>query len=53
MPFGLKPAPSKFQKLVNIVLSDLIKTGNIVAYLDDFLVATDLGTSHESTKTDI
>jgi len=53
MPFGLKPAPSKFQKFINTMLSDLIKTGDIVAYLDDFLVATDLRTSHKSIKMDI
>lgn len=40
MPFGLKTAPLKFQRYVNDVLADLIKTGDIVAYMDDFLIAT-------------
>jgi Reverse transcriptase (RNA-dependent DNA polymerase). len=40
MPFGLKTAPSKFQRFVNEVLSELIRSGDIAVYLDDFLVAT-------------
>lgn len=40
MPFGLKTAPSKFQRFVNKVLSELIRSGDIAVYLDDFLVAT-------------
>ena len=41
MPFGLKTPLSKFQRFVNTVLSDLIKSGNVLAYSDDFLIATD------------
>lgn len=40
MPFGFKTAPSKFQRFVNAILNNLIKNGDIVVYLDDFLVAT-------------
>ncbi|KAL6490059.1 hypothetical protein MHYP_G00004040 [Metynnis hypsauchen] len=37
MPFGLKNAPATFQRLVNIVLSDV---PNCSAYLDDLVVYT-------------
>lgn len=40
MPFGLKTAPMRFQKFVNEVLCELIDSGDIVAYMDDFMVAT-------------
>lgn len=39
MPFGLKNAPSKFQRFVNKILAYLIS--EIVVYTDDFLVATE------------
>ena len=32
MPFGLKTAPSHFQKFVNNVIKDLISSGDVVAY---------------------
>jgi len=41
MPFGLKNAPARFQRFVNDILHDLIIAGDVVAYMDDFLVATD------------
>ena len=41
MPFGLKTAPSRFQRFVNQALSEVIRTGDVVVYLDDFLVASD------------
>lgn len=40
MPFGLKVGPSKFQRFVNEALSELIRSGDIVVYIDDILVAT-------------
>lgn len=46
MPFGLKNAPARFQRYVNEVLSDLIKEGNVVVYMDDFLIATDTLDKH-------
>lgn len=49
MPFGLKNAPARFQRFVHEVLSDVIKTGNVVAYIDDFLVATDTIEEHLET----
>ena len=41
MPFGLKPAPTRFQRFVNEVLDELIRSGDVVVYIDDFLVATE------------
>jgi len=40
MPFGLKSAPGRFQKFVNEVLKELIRSGDVIAYIDDFLIAT-------------
>ncbi|XP_043478302.1 uncharacterized protein LOC122508807, partial [Leptopilina heterotoma] len=41
MPFGLKTAPAKFQRFVNTVLDELIRSGEVVVYLDDILVASE------------
>lgn len=41
MPFGLKTAPSTFQRFINNVFADLIKTGDVLVYMDDILVATE------------
>lgn len=41
MPFGLKTAPDTFQKFINKIFTELIKSGDVVTYLDDVLIATD------------
>lgn len=41
MPFGLKPAATKFQRFVCEILKELICSGDVVAYIDDFLIATE------------
>lgn len=41
MPFGLKSASGRFQRFVNEVLGELIRSGNVIAYIDDFLIATE------------
>lgn len=38
MPFGLKVAPSRFQRYINQVLSELIRELKVVVYMDDILV---------------
>lgn len=46
MPFGLRNAPAQFQRHVNEVLSELIKRGDLVAYIDDFMIATETIEKH-------
>jgi len=46
MPFGLKIGPQLFQRFINEALSELIKRGNVVVYMDDILVATETLESH-------
>ena len=46
IPFGLKTAPPKFQRFVNTVLSSLTRSGGVLAYLDDFLIATETFERH-------
>lgn len=41
MPFGIKVAPSKFQKFVTDIFKPIISEGHMSAYMDDFLVATE------------
>ena len=41
MPFGLKTAPSTFQRFVNTALKELIDSGDATAYMDDVMVATE------------
>ncbi|XP_036145206.1 uncharacterized protein LOC105831336 isoform X1 [Monomorium pharaonis] len=40
MPFGLKTAPLRFQKFINDVLREFIDSGDLVVYMDDFMIAT-------------
>lgn len=40
MLFGLKSAPGRFQKFVNEVLDKLIRSRDVIVYIDDFLIAT-------------
>jgi len=46
MPFGLKIGPQLFQRFINEALSELIKRGDVVVYMDDILVATETLESH-------
>jgi len=46
MPFGLKIGPQLFQRFINEALSELIKRGDVVVYMDDILVATESLESH-------
>jgi len=49
MPFRLKNAPARFQRYVNEIFSDLIKSGNVIVYMDDILIATDTVGKHFET----
>lgn len=46
MPFGLKNAPSVFQRFITKVLRPLIDDGSIIVYIDDILIATSDLKSH-------
>ncbi|XP_043276015.1 uncharacterized protein [Venturia canescens] len=41
MPFGLKGASTNFQRWINQVLKEFINKGDVIAYLDDFMIATE------------
>ena len=41
MPFGLRNAPSVFQRMMNTQFTDIIATGKVIIYMDDILVATE------------
>jgi hypothetical protein len=40
MPFGLRNAPSAFQRMMNTQFVDIIATGQVIIYMDDILIAT-------------
>lgn len=46
MPFGLKNAPSVFQRYINKIFRDFIDKGLIMIYLDDILIATQTMEDH-------
>jgi len=50
MPFGLKIGPQFFQRFVTEVMSELIRSGNVVVYIDDMLIATETLESHDVLK---
>ncbi len=45
MPFGLKTAPTTFQRMINTLFSDLIGKG-VYAYLDDLIICSKDDDSH-------
>lgn len=49
MPFGLKNAPSVFQRYINNIFKDLIIADKVFIYLDDILVATKSLSEHIAT----
>lgn len=40
MPFGLKNGPSVFQRFITQILGNMIRSGKIIVYMDDILIAT-------------
>jgi len=53
MPFGLKIAPSRFQRYLNQVLAELIRESKIVVYMDDILVMSNTLEQHFDTLREI
>ena len=41
MFFGLCNSPATFQRMIDIVFQDVIKTGHVFAYIDDILIAAE------------
>lgn len=46
MPFGLKNAPSVFQRVLHNLFADLIRAGKLLIYLDDILIPSDAIEEH-------
>lgn len=46
MPFGLKNAPSTFQRHINKIFSDMIRNDEVIVYLDDIMIATNTYEEH-------
>lgn len=53
MPFGLKIGPQRFQRFINAVMDELIKSGDVVVYLDDILIATKTLEDHFKVLTQV
>lgn len=53
MPFGLRSAPSTFQRWVNRVLKKFIDKGEVVAYLNDFMIASETVEQHLRVLRDV
>lgn len=53
MPFGLKNAPSVFQRYINSLFRHLIDSNKILLYMDDIMVATDNLEDHLSVLKDV
>lgn len=49
MPFGLRNAPSCFQRYINLVFKDLLTSHKIIVYMDDILIASENFNDHIST----
>lgn len=46
MPFGLKTAAATFRRWINTILTKYIRDGDIVGYMDGFLIATEAMEGH-------
>lgn len=46
MPFGLKMAPSRFQRYINQILAELIRQFKVVVYMNDILVISETIEEH-------
>lgn len=53
MPFGLKNAPSVFQRFINFIFRDLIDNNKILLYMDDIMVATNNIIDHQTILNEV
>lgn len=52
-PFGLKNGPSLFQRTIHNLFADLIKTGEVIHFLDDILVPSENIQDHLKTLAEV
>jgi len=53
MPFGLKIAPSRFQRYINQVLEELIRESRVIVYMNDIFVMSETLEQHFDTLREI
>ena len=53
MFFGLTNSPATFQAMINNLLRDLINKGNIVSFIDDVLVATEMEKEYDKIAKEV
>ena len=53
MPFGLKNAPSNFQRIINSIFRDFIDARKVIIYIDDILIASSDFMSHLNTLANV
>ncbi|MBW0511495.1 hypothetical protein O181_051210 [Austropuccinia psidii MF-1] len=46
MPFGLKNAPSHYQRMLNTIISEELSEGWLIIYIDDIIVFSETWDSH-------
>lgn len=49
MPFGLKIGPRRFQRFINTVMADLLRSNEVLVYMDDILVTSETLDDHFDT----
>ncbi|MBW0528521.1 hypothetical protein O181_068236 [Austropuccinia psidii MF-1] len=46
MPFGIKHAPSHYQKMMNTIFSEELSKGWLIIYIDDIMICSETWDSH-------
>ena len=47
MVFGLTNSPATFQMMMNDLLRDMIEKGEVAAFIDDMIIATEIKKEHD------
>ena len=53
MFFGLTNSPATFQAMMNELLSDLINTGKVAAFIDDVMIGTETEERHDELVAEV
>ncbi|MBW0579919.1 hypothetical protein O181_119634 [Austropuccinia psidii MF-1] len=48
MPFGIKNAPSHYQRMINTIFPEELSEGSLIIYIDDIIVCSETWDSHLS-----